>query len=107
MGRTQSRMAWTQRTSGVKTTDLWMLGIPGITILLLAFLASTPAAIRAVHIDPAQHCGQNRRSAALYWSALRTMARKQRYLKTHRSTRLMTRSSELDISSFLISSFTK
>jgi len=38
---------------GVKATDIWMLGIPGITILMLAFLASTPAAIRAVRIDPA------------------------------------------------------
>jgi putative ABC transport system permease protein len=38
---------------GVKATDLWMLGIPGITILLLAFLAFTPTAIRAVRIDPA------------------------------------------------------
>jgi ABC-type antimicrobial peptide transport system permease subunit len=38
---------------GVKATGVWMLAIPGITILMLAFVASLPAAIRAVRIDPA------------------------------------------------------
>jgi len=37
----------------VKATDVWALGIPGITILMLALVASTPAAIRAARIDPA------------------------------------------------------
>jgi predicted permease len=38
---------------GVKATDVWALGIPGIAILMLAFVASAPAAIRAARIDPA------------------------------------------------------
>jgi putative ABC transport system permease protein len=37
----------------VKATDVWIRGIPGITILMLAFVASLPAAIRAARIDPA------------------------------------------------------
>jgi putative ABC transport system permease protein len=36
----------------VKPTDVWMLTIPGVTILILALLASMPAAVRAAHIDP-------------------------------------------------------
>ena len=38
---------------GIKPTDISMLTIPGVVILLAAFLASTPAAVRAARVDPA------------------------------------------------------
>jgi hypothetical protein len=37
----------------VKATDAGMLALPWLTILIVALLAAAPAAIRAVHIDPA------------------------------------------------------
>ena len=38
---------------GVKTTDVLMLTVPGVTILLAALLAATPAMLRAARVDPA------------------------------------------------------
>jgi ABC-type antimicrobial peptide transport system permease subunit len=37
----------------VKATDVAMLALPSLTILAAALLASLPAVIRAVRIDPA------------------------------------------------------
>jgi putative ABC transport system permease protein len=37
---------------GVKATDLSMLAIPSLTILAVALVASLPAVIRALRIDP-------------------------------------------------------
>jgi Mg/Co/Ni transporter MgtE len=39
---------------GVKATDALMLVIPSVTLLGVATLASIPAVIQAVRIDPAQ-----------------------------------------------------
>jgi ABC-type antimicrobial peptide transport system permease subunit len=38
---------------GVKPTDLFMLAVPGATILLAALLAATPAMLRAARVHPA------------------------------------------------------
>jgi ABC-type lipoprotein release transport system permease subunit len=38
----------------VKATDLTMLALPSVTIFAAALLASLPAVIRAVRIDPAR-----------------------------------------------------
>ena len=38
----------------VKTTDLAMLALPAVMILAVAVLASVPAVIRAIRIDPVQ-----------------------------------------------------
>jgi predicted permease len=38
----------------VKPTDVWMLALPSLTIFTAALLASLPATIRAVRIDPAE-----------------------------------------------------
>ena len=38
---------------GVKATDLSALGLPAVSMLLVALLAALPALIRAIRIDPA------------------------------------------------------
>jgi ABC-type lipoprotein release transport system permease subunit len=46
-----------RRCFAVKYTQqdahVWMLVVPGITVVVLAFLAALPTAIRAASIDPA------------------------------------------------------
>jgi ABC-type lipoprotein release transport system permease subunit len=39
---------------GVKTTDVWMVALPVLTLLGAAIAASIPPAVRAVETDPAQ-----------------------------------------------------
>jgi ABC-type antimicrobial peptide transport system permease subunit len=39
---------------GVNATETWILALPGMIILILAFIASLPATFTAARVDPAR-----------------------------------------------------